>query len=79
MKTKEVILHLKMYILIHVLKIFMKNGNAILTWRETYVLKVKALHLEEIDKTKGVASITLKKYEYQSFTGYFVNKISFES
>ena len=49
-------------------------------WRgeKDYVLKVKALHLEEQNKIKGVASITLKKYEYQHFTCYFVNKVSFE-
>ena len=49
-------------------------------WRgeKKYVLKVKARHLEENDKNTGVATITLKKYNYEQITGYFVNQIKFE-
>ena len=42
-----------------------------------YILKVKARHLEEEQKTKGVATITLKNYDYEQFTGYVVTMVAF--
>ena len=47
--------------------------------KDGFVLKVKARHLEEEQKIKGVSSITLKKYFYESFTGYFVTKVAFDA
>ena len=32
---------------------------------KNFVLRVKSRHLEESEKVKGVATITLKKYEYE--------------
>ena len=43
-----------------------------------YILKVKSKYLEQEQKTKGVATLTLKKYKYESFVGYYVTKISFD-
>ena len=42
-----------------------------------YILKVKSKYLEQEQKTKGVATLTLKKYNYESFTGYYVTQITF--
>ena len=44
-----------------------------------YVLKVKARHLEDKDRSKGVSTITLTKYEYNGSTGYYINKLAFKS
>ena len=43
-----------------------------------YILKVRARHWEKEQQTKGVANISLKKYDYEQFTGYFVTKVAFE-
>ena len=43
-----------------------------------YILKVKSKYLEQEQKTKGVATLTLKKYNYESFTGYYVTQITFD-
>ena len=47
--------------------------------KDGFVLKVKNRHLEEKDKSKGVATITLKKYDYEQFIVYFVTKVAFNA
>ena len=38
-----------------------------------YILKVKTRYLTEEKKISGTATIKMKSYTYEEFTGYFVN------
>ena len=47
------------------------------TGKDGFVLKVSSKYVEEEQKTKGVSTRTLKKYEYGN-CWYYVTKVSFE-
>ena len=41
---------------------------------DNFVLKVKTRYLTEEQKSSGTAIVNMKEYEYNEYSGYYVNK-----
>ena len=42
---------------------------------DNFVLKIKTRYLTEEQKVSGKATVNMKEYEYNEYSGYFVNSI----
>ena len=42
---------------------------------DNFVLKIKTRYLTEEQKSSGTAIVNMKEYEYNEYTGYYVNEI----
>ena len=42
---------------------------------DNFVLKIKTRYLTEEQKVSGKATVNMKEYEYNEYTGYYVNEI----
>ena len=45
---------------------------------DNFVLKIKARYLTEEQKKSGTAIVNMKHYEYNEYSGYYVNEIMFK-